>query len=228
MDYVIWLLATSGILQQLPPVQATPDTGSAAVAGAVARRGLAVAPIAAVLRDSAPGAGPLAPAPWPRLVPDLVAADSAEPQRPRAIEMSEAYHTRLMIHYVASFAILPLFAAQYALGTKLYNDPPGSLATRQAHTAVALGVATLFTVNGVTGAWNLWESRKAPGGLRRYLHAGLMLAAEGGFVATGLTAPRGSRIYSATPADRRRHRTLALASMGTALASYAMMLVWRN
>jgi hypothetical protein len=136
---------------------------------------------------------------------------------------------RLTVHHIASFATVPLFVAEYILGQKLYQNPPGTQSQRQTHRAVALGVAGLFAVNTVTGAWNLWDSRTTPqGGLRRYLHAGLMFAADAGFVATGLAAPRGDRIYTATQADRNRHRTLALTSMGTALASYAMMLIWRD
>jgi hypothetical protein len=254
VEYLMWLLATSGVLQSqaLPP--AAPESTVAAaratalpttapglsplavpaaptVAAAVVPVSLDITAAPTGVPDSASSVllGRVLARPWPRWNPAPFGAGSDAPQRPRAVEMSEAYHVRLTIHYIASFAIVPLFVTQYLLGTKLYNDPPGSLGTRQAHTAVALGVATLFTVNGVTGVWNLWDSRKAPQGrLRRYLHAGLMLAAEGGFVATGLAAPRGDRIFTATPADRRRHRALALASMGTALTSYALMLVWRD
>jgi hypothetical protein len=147
--------------------------------------------------------------------------------------MSEAYHVRLTIHYIASFATLPLFVAEYLIGTKLYNDypavTPSQESLRNTHRLVALGVAGLFGVNTVTGAWNLWDSRRQPeGALRRYLHAGLMFAADAGFVATGLAAPSGHRRLTSTPANRSLHRTLAITSMGTALASYAMMLIWRN
>jgi hypothetical protein len=177
--------------------------------------------------DSAP-LGPVERAALAPLRPDFYAAEDA-PQRPRAVEYSEAYHVRLAIPHIARFATVPLFVAQYLLGRKLFNDPPGTQSQRQTHRAVALGVASLVSVNTVTGAWNLWDSRKtSAGALRRYLHAGLMFAADAGFVATALAAPRGARIYTATQADRNRHRTLALTSMGTALASYAMMLVWRN
>ena len=200
------LLATSGLLQQIP---ATPLVLESVPAVA--------APVGPVERAD------LAP-----LRPDFYGvADS--PQRPRAVEVSEAYHVRLTIHHIASFATVPLFVTEYILGQKLYKNPPGTPSQRQTHRTVALGVAGLFAVNTVTGAWNLWDSRKAPqGALRRYLHAGLMFAADAGFVATGLAAPRGRRIYSATPAARSRHRTLAITSMGTALASYAMMLMWKD
>jgi hypothetical protein len=165
---------------------------------------------------------PIAP-----FVPELAPA-AALPQRPHAIEYSDFYYARLAIHRIASYATLPLFAAEYYLGTKLYNDPPGSQRTQEAHRLVALGVAGLFAVNTVTGAWNLWDSRKDPNGrARRYIHAALMFAADAGFVATGATAPSPRRILLGRPVDLPRHRTLAIASISTALASYAMMLIWK-
>jgi hypothetical protein len=186
--------------------------------------------------DAAPGdgargvaAGPVQSSLWPGMAPFAPAAGDAEPQRPRAVEMSEAYHVRLTIHYIASFATVPLFVAEYLLGNQLYRNPPGSQATRQAHRTVALGVGALFAVNTVTGVWNLWDSRRQPEGrLLRYLHSGLMLAADAGFVATGMVAPHGRRVFSATPANRSLHRALALSSMGTALVSYAIMLIGRH
>ena len=209
METLLLLLASSGLLQPPPALRLVADSVPAAAAAAVP-------------------AGPVERAPLVPLRPDFYGAENA-PQRPRAVEVSEAYHVRLTIHHIASFATVPLFVAQYILGRKLYDSPPGTPSQRQTHRAVAFGVAGLFAVNTVTGAWNLWDSRKAPqGGLRRYLHAGLMFAADAGFVATGLAAPRGDRIYTATQADRNRHRALALTSMGTALASYAMMLIWKD
>ena len=41
--------------------------------------------------------------------------------RPKAIEYSDAYYTRLTIHRYASYAELPLFAAEYALGQRILN-----------------------------------------------------------------------------------------------------------
>jgi hypothetical protein len=233
VDYVMWLLAMSGSLQQLPPVPVAPDTVSASVASVATPRAPAAAVALPPAADATPSAGPLEPAPWPRWSPSLAAADSAEPQRPRAVEMSEGYHLRLTIHYIASFATLPLFVAEYILGTKLYNNypavTPSQQSLRNTHRVVALGVAGLFAVNTVTGAWNLWDDRKnSTGALRRYLHAGLMFAADAGFVATGLSAPHGGHRVVSTPANRSLHRALAIGSMGTALASYAMMLIWRN
>jgi len=216
--HLLWLLATT-----LPtlPAAAMPDTGSSALAAPAA------------VADSIPApSGDLGPRPAPRFEsaePVLVVADSGR-QRPRAVEYSDFYYTRLEIHRIASYATVPLFVAEYILGTKLYNNPPGSQSTVDAHRLVALGVAGLFGVNTVTGAWNLWDSRHDPAGrTRRWIHAGLMFLADAGFVATGATAPSPRRIlFSGGAVNKSTHRTLAIASMSTALASYVMMLLWKN
>ena len=164
--------------------------------------------------------------------PTMLVADTGTQQRPHAIEYSDAYGVRLEIHHYASYLTLPLFAAEYFLGQSLYNNPPAGegSSTRQAHSAVAAGIAGLFVINTVTGGWNLWDSRKDPNGrLRRYIHAGLMIIADAGFVATGATAPGDDyQGGGADPNARSRHRTIAITSMVTALASYGMMLVWKD
>jgi hypothetical protein len=158
------------------------------------------------------------------LAPDSVLL----PQRPRVVEYTHAYDVRLTIHKYASYATLPLFAAEFVLGQKLYNNPPGSSSTLQAHQMVALGVAGLFAVNTITGAWNLWDSRKNPEGrLKRWIHGSLMIISDAGFVATGATAP-GRRKVLNDPAAARLHRTIAITSIGTALAGYGMMLLWKD
>ncbi len=155
--------------------------------------------------------------------------DSTQGARPRAFEYSQAYETRLAIHHWASYATVPLFAAEYLLGQKLFSDTTRNSSTRSAHQAVALGVAGLFGVNTITGVWNLWEARKDPNArLRRYLHASLMILSDAGFVATGASAPGGRNRFQSNLLDRERtHRAIAVASMGTALAGYVMMLVWK-
>lgn len=170
--------------------------------------------------------GPLAVAPFERWEPDLLAADTS-PRRPRAIEHSDFYYVRLGIHRYASYAIVPTFIVEYALGQSLYNHPPGSSGTRTAHSVVAVGLVGLFGLNTVTGAWNLWDSRHdAPGRARRYIHAALMITADAGFVAATAVAP-GRRQVIADPGRARLHRALAISSMGLALGSYGMMLVWK-
>jgi hypothetical protein len=194
------LLAAAAVLQQVSPV--------ADSATRLAVRGPVLAPA------------------FTSYTPSLVDADTGS-RRPRAIEHSDFYYLRLGIHRYASYAIIPAFVTEYALGQKLYNNPPGSSGTRTAHSVAAIGVVGLFGLNTVTGVWNLWDSRHdQPGRVRRWLHAALMLTADAGFVATEATAP-GRRLAVRDPSRRRLHRTLALSSMGVALTGYGMMLIWK-
>jgi hypothetical protein len=149
-------------------------------------------------------------------------------QRRHAVEYSDWYYKRLTIHKAASYATIPLFAAEYVLGDKLYNGTASS-STRSAHQAVAAGIGVLFGVNTVTGVWNLWESRhESEGRARRTTHAVLMLAADAGFVATAALAPEGEEdSFEANSNDRSRHRAVAVTSMGVSLASYLMMYFWK-
>jgi hypothetical protein len=148
--------------------------------------------------------------------------DNQGTARTTAFVYSDGYRVRRKIHFIASFATIPLFATQYVLGKQLY-DGTGSNGTRTAHRAVAIGVGALFGVNTVTGVWNLVEGRKDPNGRRkRLVHGILMLAADAGFVATAALAPRrdGS-------GDRTAHRTVALTSVALATAGYLIMLFGR-
>jgi hypothetical protein len=139
--------------------------------------------------------------------------------RPMAFEYSDGYRTRLKVHKYASFAMIPLFVAQYAVGQKLY-DYEGSDSTRSAHTALAASTAVLFGVNTVTGVWNLSEGRKNPNHrTKRMVHGILMAVADAGFVATGALAPDDEG-----GGNRSTHRNVALASMGVATVAYLMML----
>lgn len=150
-------------------------------------------------------------------------------QRRRAVEHSDWYYRRLTIHKVASFATVPLFAAEYVVGQKLFDEdnPSGNL--RSTHQALATGIGVLFGVNTVTGAWNLWDSRhETDGRARRITHAALMLASDVGFVATASLAPEGEdRNEGEDSGNRDRHRNVAIGSMGVSLASYLMMYLWK-
>lgn len=171
----------------------------------------------------APSAGPSTP------------LDTTRGQRPKAIEYSDAYHVRLKIHQIGSYLELPLFAAELIVGQKLAHDQqqgiPSSRGLRTAHSTLAAGLGVLFTVNTVTGLWNLWDSRKDPAGrTRRIVHSLGMLAADGGFLATAAAAPEREGFEF----DRRgegsvgRHRGLAIASVSVATLSTAMMWLWRD
>jgi len=169
----------------------------------------------------------------PSLAARAVGAATAEPQavpvrRPLAFEYSDGYRTRLKIHKYASFATLPLFVAQFAVGQKLY-DGNGSDSTRSLHGALAASTAVLFGVNTITGVWNLSEGRKDPNHrTKRMVHGILMAVADAGFVATGLMTPEsehGELGSEGGGTSRSTHRAVALTSMGIATVGYLMMLI---
>lgn len=145
-------------------------------------------------------------------------------QRPRAISHSDLYYTRLKIHKIGSYLMLPLFAAQYYAGDKLLNDENPAGWVKGTHSALAAGVGVLFGVNTVTGVWNLWESRHDPvGRTRKYLHAALMIGADAGFLWTAQTA--GDASFKSEGGNH--HRDVALYSIGAAAVSTAMMWLWK-
>ncbi|MEO5590422.1 MAG: hypothetical protein ABIS03_12605, partial [Gemmatimonadaceae bacterium] len=87
-------------------------------------------------------------------LPTAVAAAPADTLRPRprvrSVEYSDAYATRLKIHRLGSYAMLPLFATEYYLGEKIIEGR-NSPAERNLHVVVAGGIGALFAVNTVTG-----------------------------------------------------------------------------
>jgi hypothetical protein len=218
MQSLVWLLATSGLL--LP----------AGVPGVW----LPVPDVALVTpQPDAGAAGPVLPAYVASVEPAMAVADSEQHrQRPRPIEYSDAYFVRLKIHYIASFATLPLFVAEYFVGRSLYNNPDSaSRSLRGWHNNLALAIGGLFTLNTVTGLWNMWESRHDPAGrARRYIHGFSMLAADAGFLATARMTPSRDfrRSGGATgQSSANTHRAIAISSMSVSLASYVMMLFWK-
>src|SRR5258705_8694740 len=109
-----------------------------------------------------------------------IEADTTPRRRPRAVEVSDAYAMRLRIHHYASYATIPLFAAQSIAGNQMYqsggSDPSWA---KSLHGFGAGGLAPLFTVNTVTGVWDLWESRGGDEGRPVGLGSGgLMLGAH--------------------------------------------------
>ena len=150
----------------------------------------------------------------------VVAQERGAPPPQVAAEYSRGYEIRRKIHIYASLATLPLFGTEIVLGQKLY-DGGASDGVKSAHGAVAGGIAALFGVNTVTGVWNLWEARKDPHGRsKRLVHGLLMLAADGGFAATGALAPE----HDEGGGNRSLHRSVALTSIGLATTSYLIML----
>ena len=228
------LLPLPLVLLVLAAADTTPATPSATPTDTTVSASAPPATLASVVLLPAAAvrfAAPVPPAPAPRVAP--AAADTG---RRRAVEHSDAYYTRLTIHRWASWATVPLFAAQYAAGQQLLDkgDDAPSWA-KQAHPALAGGVAALFAVNGVTGGWNFWESRHEPGA-RRKAHTVLMLLSGAAFTASGVTAPEsedgGGFEDDGRPRDigdddgrsANTHRTLAISGMALALAGYALML----
>ena len=136
-------------------------------------------------------------------------------------EYSAWYYRRLDVHRWGSYAMLPLFAYQYWAGTQLMRGDDEGDDVEDGHELAATGVATLFTVNTVTGLWNLYEGWNDPTDrTRKRLHAILLLAADAGFVATGLLAEDADDSGSA----RRTHRNVAIGSMALATTGWLMML----
>lgn len=154
------------------------------------------------------------------------AVASPDTTRPRAIEYSNAYGVRLTIHRYASYTMLPLFVAQYIAGRDLLNNnTQASSFARNWHRPLATAVGGLFLINTVTGVWNLVESRHDPAGrTRRIIHSLLMLTADAGFTATGIVASGAHDSAS----RRSLHQTLAISSMGVALAGDLLMIVWKD
>lgn len=176
-----------------------------------------------VAADTAPTSSPAASPiiPLTVAVTDSAPADTVRRRRV-IVEYSDWYSRRLTVHRWASYTMLPLFAVQYAAGQQLLekgSDAPSW--ARSSHGPMASGTAALFTVNTVTGLWNLWDARKDPAGRGpRIAHSLLMLASDAGFTAAGLLATPAQNSSS----SRQMHKTIALGSMGAALLGYAIML----
>lgn len=158
-------------------------------------------------------------------VAQVISPTDTVKRRPRAIEYSDAYFTRLQIHRIGSYTMLPLFAVEYALGQNLMNGKPQQDWVKGSHAAVALGVGALFTVNTVTGVWNLWDARSDPAGRsRRWLHSALMIASDAGFAWTGQLAGDAKHSVNA----QQKHRNVALGSMAISTVGAGMMWIWKN
>lgn len=192
------------------------------------------APQLDVVRPSEPALAVTSTATLPEsiTVKQLVApTDTPVVRRPRAIEYSDQYYTRLTIHRWGSYAMIPLFAAEYSLGQNLMQDVSPPTWMKPAHGVVAGGVGILFGVNTITGVWNLWESRDDPSGrTRRIVHTVMMLASDAGFLATGLTAPghhHGFTLYSDYLHRERVHRDIAIGSIALSTIGGGMMWFWK-
>jgi hypothetical protein len=146
----------------------------------------------------------------------------ADSPRQKLFEYSDQYAAQATLHRIASYATLPLFLTEFIAGQALLN-PPGW--AKRIHGPAAGAVAGLFLLNSVTGVLNAMEAMPDPAGRgRRTIHGLLMLIADAGFVATGVTAATAGRYIENTNRVRTTHRKYALASMGVATVGYLMML----
>ena len=142
--------------------------------------------------------------------------------RVKAIEVSDWYNRRLTLHRRLSYATLPVFAFQVAAGSEIWDKGAGAPAwARTGHRVGAGTLAGIFTVNTVTGVWNLWDSRAAQEGrARRYFHGVSRLVADAGFTWAGA---RLSEQAETSVEKRKLHRAVALSSIGITLASGLIM-----
>lgn len=160
--------------------------------------------------------------------PPLLVSDQTPAPRVRTVEYSDAYKTRAKIHRIASYAMLPLFVSEWALGQSMYNNPDES--KKGPHGVLGASIGVLFGVNTVTGAWNMWEAREDTNGrTRRMVHGLLMMAADVGFVATAAMAPDLEGEFEHGGGDsgsgsKSAHRAVALTSIGIATVGYLVML----
>lgn len=154
-------------------------------------------------------------------------ADDTIKKRAKAVELSDWYGRRLTIHRYVAYGTIPVFAAQWAAGMRLYNDSKEAPTwAKTTHRVGATMLAGMFTVNTVTGLWNLWDTRsQREGRALRTAHAIMMLAADGAFTYAGAKLSEEAE----TNADKRReHRTIALSAMGLTVASGAMMKIFNR
>ena len=156
-----------------------------------------------------------------------IEADTTPRRRRKSVEVSEWYERRLRIHRYGAYATIPLFVFQAAAGNELFQKGSGAAGwARNGHQAGATALATVFSINTVTGLWNLWDSRSAPQGrTRRTIHTLLMLASDAGFAYAGIKL---SEDAEQSLDARRKHRNTAYASMAVAVTGSGMMLLWRD
>jgi hypothetical protein len=143
-------------------------------------------------------------------------------RRRKAVQISDWYGRRLTIHRDLAYASIPVFAAQWVAGNQIFQlGTAAPTWAKTTHRAGATALAGIFTVNTVTGLWNLWDSRSVPQNRAlRTVHALSMLAADGAFTWAGATL---SNQAEQSLDKRRLHRTVALSAIGVTAASGVAM-----
>lgn len=159
--------------------------------------------------------------------PRVAAESDTVPRRRRSVEVSEWYERRLRLHRYGAYTVIPLFTFQAIAGNQVYQKGDGAPGwARTGHRAGAGALAAVFTLNTVTGLWNLWEARAVEQGrTRRTVHALLMLASDAGFTYAGA---RLSEQAETDASKRDLHRKFAYASMATALTGAGVMVFGRD
>lgn len=147
--------------------------------------------------------------------------------RPRVIEVGDWYARRLTIHRYTAYGTIPVFAAQWAAGKKLYDESRAAPTwAKTVHRVGATTLAGMFTVNTVTGLWNWWDSRMlAQGRVLRTVHVLSMLTADAAFTYAGAKL---SNEAETDASKRRLHRTVALSAMGLTVVSGTAMKLWNR
>jgi hypothetical protein len=143
-------------------------------------------------------------------------------RRRKAFQLSEEYNSRRKLHKASSYAMLPMFAFEYAAGNQLMQKSSAAPSwARTGHRVVATGLVGLFGLNTYTGGLNWWETRgQEDGRAWRTVHSALMLLSDAGFAWAGqLSKPAENSIST-----RRLHKQVAVTSISIASVSYLMML----
>ena len=151
--------------------------------------------------------------------------DTVPRRRRKSVEVSDMYQTRLKIHQVGSYLVYPLFIAQAVAGNQIIKDSKAAPDwAKTTHRVGATALAGVFTVNTVTGLWNLWDSRSVEQGrTRRILHTMLMLGSDAGFTYAGAKLAN-----DAEQSEEKRylHRKWAYGSMAATLAGIGVAKYW--
>jgi hypothetical protein len=153
--------------------------------------------------------------------------DDTIPKRRKVVDLSEWYGRRLTIHRYVAYGTLPVFAAQWAAGKRLYDDSRAAPTwAKTTHRVGATALAAGFTVNTVTGLWNLWDSRSVEQHRAlRTMHALSILAADAAFTYAGAKL---SNEAEQSAVKRREHRTVALSAMAVTTVSGIAMKLWNR
>jgi hypothetical protein len=161
------------------------------------------------------------------LLPDSV-------RRHRAVMLSDGYYKRLDVHRIIGYGVLPLFLLQYLSGQQeLEKGSAAPLWADKVHKPAAYLLAGAFTVNTVTGLWNLAAASKVQRGkTRRWVHSVVMLASDAAMVYGVAKAPTIQKIDARIAAGKRGgwtpHKAFTITSMGLATVGELMMYIWKE